>query len=266
MKQSGFGRRSDEQNVILDGCDSDSCVAPDGLIWTETPMPWAPRIIFQIISINYVSINFLKAWQMLSSAAVWSLIVIVIMWWHAQQRLPASRPEGPITTCTWMHCVSGNASKTEVAPFLQDILVFRREDEQRGKCPEWSLGGNLLSFGHCGHFMARKLLFSSTWAVAKHLPKQTNWPRACYINFCDPPAQSSNLWQTSSKFRENLKIKHKTKARFKMAENQTRRDLWGASTLAFNGRPVAAATCLACGDARWQLRHNHLQFLAPQEQ
>ena len=95
MKQSGFGRRSDEQNVILDGCDSDSCVAPDGLIWTETPMPWAPRIIFQIISINYVSINFLKAWQMLSSAAVWSLIVIVIMWWHAQQRLPASRPEGP---------------------------------------------------------------------------------------------------------------------------------------------------------------------------
>ena len=95
-----FERRSRGAECVSGGCDSDSCVAPDGLIWTETPMPWAPRIIFQIISINYVSINFLKAWQMLSSAAVWSLIVIVIMWWHAQQRLPASRPEGPITTCT----------------------------------------------------------------------------------------------------------------------------------------------------------------------
>ena len=98
-----FERRSRGAECVSGGCDSDSCVAPDGLIWTETPMPWAPRIIFQIISINYVSINFLKAWQMLSSAAVWSLIVIVIMWWHAQQRLQASRPEGPNTSVTWMH-------------------------------------------------------------------------------------------------------------------------------------------------------------------
>ena len=49
----------------------------------------------------------------------------------------ASQSAGrPHHICYAVHCVSGNASKTEVAPFLQDILVFRREDEQRGKCPE----------------------------------------------------------------------------------------------------------------------------------
>ena len=114
-----FERRSRGAECVSGGCDSDSCVAPDGLIWTETPMPWAPRIIFQIISINYVSINFLKAWQMLSSAAVWSLIVIVIMWWHAQQRLPASRPEGPITTCTV------RAWKVTLITFVYFFKIFK---------------------------------------------------------------------------------------------------------------------------------------------
>ena len=48
----------------------------------------------------------------------------------------ASQSAGwPHHICCAVHCVSGNASKTEVAPFLQDILVFRRQDEQRGKCP-----------------------------------------------------------------------------------------------------------------------------------
>jgi hypothetical protein len=170
--------------------------------------------------------------------------------------LASSRLDGPITNCTWMHCVSGNASKTEAAPFLQDILVFRREDEQRGKCSEWSLDGNLLFFGHCGHFMARRLLFSSTWAVAT-TPAQTNkltknmLHKLLWSNRLNPPFRKH---PQNSELSENQIWNQSQDSRWRLETS-----LWGCGGAAlslFSGLPV------------WRSDYNSthtILFPAPQE-
>ena len=77
-----------------------------------------------------------------------------------------------------------------------------------------------------GELAVQNINSNGTTSAIKKEPNRE--PERCNINFCDTSsAQSSILWLTSSKFREFWNTKS-TKARFKMADNLTKRDLWRA--------------------------------------
>jgi len=90
------------------------------------------------------------------------------------------------------------------------------------------------------HLKLPSFIFWTFLWWARCTEHQQQWHNICYQkepnrepdercnNFCDTSsAQSSILWLTSSKFREFWNTKS-TKARFKMADNLTKRDLWRA--------------------------------------
>ena len=113
------------------GCDSDSCVAPDGLIWIETPMPWASRIIFQIYQYKlcFLKLNkFPKAWRRLSAAALscWSLQWSLrwswwwLIWWWSRSRLEAPTQ---LVCWFWLLCWKYQSLTDWLTKWLQEKLA-----------------------------------------------------------------------------------------------------------------------------------------------